>query len=96
MESLGRRNTVRTQMKALAPKSKLAVDITLNDHQHDAFVSSYTTLDRIEGEVSITAPSDTRFDDILITFEGMNHSLLVYSLVPRSAHFKLLKQNTGR
>ncbi|KAI9875616.1 MAG: hypothetical protein M1830_008203 [Pleopsidium flavum] len=70
MESLSRRNTVRTQIKGLSPKSKLAVDITLNDDQHDAYVSSYATLDSIEGEVSITAPSDTRFDDILITFEG--------------------------
>lgn len=58
-------------MAALAPRSKIAVDIILNDNQQDAYVSSYTTLDKIEGEVSITVPSDTGFDDISITFEGM-------------------------
>ena len=65
-------NRIRNPMAALAPRSKIAVDITLDDDQHDAYVSSYTTLDKIGGEVSFTAPCDTRFDDILITFEGAN------------------------
>ena len=55
----------------LVPRPKIAVEISLNDQQ-DAYVSSYTTLDKIEGEVSITAPCDTRFDDVFITFEGMD------------------------
>lgn len=58
-------------MRTLAPRSKIAVDIVLNDNQQDAFVNSYTTLEKIEGDVSITAPCDTSFDQILITFEGM-------------------------
>lgn len=73
------RTQLRTPMAALAPRSKINVDITLNDDQQDAYVSSYTTLDSIEGEVSITAPCDTSFDDILITFEGMK--VLYFSLV---------------
>lgn len=70
---------IRSPMAALAPRSKIAVDIILNNNQQDAYVSSYTTLDKIEGEVSITAPSDTSFDDILITFEGMR--LLSFQLL---------------
>jgi len=65
---------MRTQIHtraALAPRSKIAVDIMLNNNQQDAYVSSYTTLEKIEGDVSITAPCDTSFDQILITFEGM-------------------------
>ena len=31
---------------------------------------SFTTMDKIEGEVSFVAPIDTRFDDIYIGLEG--------------------------
>lgn len=64
------RNDVRTPI-SLAQKPKLAVGITLNDQQN-AYVSSYTTLEPIEGVVSITASQDTQFDDVRITFEGMS------------------------
>ena len=57
--------------KNLASKSKPAISITLSDDQQKAFVPSYTSLDEIRGVVSITAPSDTRFDEVYITFEGV-------------------------
>ncbi|MCJ1291676.1 hypothetical protein MMC34_003221 [Xylographa carneopallida] len=52
--------------KTVKPK----IDITLNDPQEENVVPSYTTLDKIEGTVSISAPVDLNFDDIHITFQG--------------------------
>lgn len=49
---------------------KPSIDISLSDEQRDAFVPSYTSLDEIRGEVSITAACDTSFDEIYITFDG--------------------------
>lgn len=50
-------------------RARPQVEITVND-QPDAFVPSYTTLDRIEGEVRIVPENDTPFDDIVISFKG--------------------------
>ncbi|MCJ1420654.1 hypothetical protein MMC32_007013 [Xylographa parallela] len=52
--------------KSVKPK----IDITLNGPQEENVVPSYTTLDKIEGTVSISAPVDINFDDIHITFQG--------------------------
>lgn len=49
--------------------SRVKVDIVLHD-QPSGFVVSYTTGDRIKGEVIITAEQDTKFDAVDITFEG--------------------------
>jgi hypothetical protein len=51
-------------------RTKPVIGIEL-EGQRDGFVSSYTTLDRIRGVVTVTADYDMRFDDISITFEGM-------------------------
>ena len=56
----------------LTQKTKLLVAIHLDDAQDDAFVPSYTTLDKIEGSVSITAPNDRKFGDFHILFEGLS------------------------
>ena len=48
-----------------------SIEITLTDGQQDAFVPSYSSLDEINGEVAVTAPVDTKFDQIYITFEGI-------------------------
>ena len=56
--------------KSLGSKSKPVISITLSDNQQHAFVPSYTSLDEIRGVVSITASSDTPFDEIYITLEG--------------------------
>jgi hypothetical protein len=50
--------------------SRLKIGIDLKQ-QPPGFVPSYTTLDRIEGEVTIEADRDTNFDHIAITFEGI-------------------------
>ena len=56
-------------MNRLISKPKLDVKILLNGQQ-DAFAPSYTSLDEISGHVSVTAPSDTKFEQVYITFEG--------------------------
>ena len=50
--------------------NKPRIDITLNDPQLENVVPSYTTLDKIEGTVSISTPVDLEFDDIHIIFQG--------------------------
>ena len=66
-DSTGRR---LISLVGLTQKTKPHVEIVLDDAQEGAFVPSYTTLDKIEGMVSITAPCDLRFGDIQFTFEG--------------------------
>lgn len=55
--------------ESLTKRSRPKVGIDLVD-QKDGFVASYTTGDKIEGEVTVTAEHDIQFDDINITFEG--------------------------
>ncbi|KAI9779053.1 MAG: hypothetical protein M1839_007719 [Geoglossum umbratile] len=81
-ESIASRNTVATHLRALSQIGKPAIEIALNDDGQGAYNRTYSTSDRIEGEVSITAPSDTRFDEVSITFEG-NSKVFVETL---SAH----------
>lgn len=57
-------------MKSPTCHSRPTIDIALHDDQQDDFVPSYTTLDKVQGEVTIVAPYDTAFDHIYITLEG--------------------------
>ncbi len=57
-------------MKIPFSPNKPAITIGLQGEQQDAFVPSYTTLDKIQGEATIIAPYDTSFDQIYITLEG--------------------------
>ncbi len=59
-----------SRVKSLGQKPKPIIEIILKDQQQDQFCPSYTSLDEIKGEVSITAPYDTSFDEVYITFEG--------------------------
>lgn len=59
------------------------ISITIDGDDPTAYngrVGSFSTLDTIKGEVSIIAMSDTRFDDIQITFEGESHQQYSNSL----------------
>lgn len=54
-------------MKWLSARSHAPIlKITVKDPR-----PSYTTWDRIEGIVTVTAPNDTNVNNIQITFEGM-------------------------
>lgn len=63
-------------MKNPAYRNKPAIKIALHDNQRDALVPSYTTLDKIQGEVTITASFDTSFDEIYITLEGITKTFV--------------------
>ncbi|KAJ9293556.1 hypothetical protein DTO271G3_7635 [Paecilomyces variotii] len=56
--------------ESLTKRSRPKVEVDLVD-QKDGFVASYTTGDKIEGEVTVTAEHDIQFDEINITFEGL-------------------------
>jgi hypothetical protein len=49
--------------------SRLEVDIIING-QVPGSVPSYTTFDKIQGEVVVRAKEDTEFDHVVINFEG--------------------------
>ena len=51
-------------------KPKQIVDIKLHNPQTECFVPSFTTLEKIEGIATITAPSDIAFDSLHVTFQG--------------------------
>ncbi|KAI9734255.1 MAG: hypothetical protein M1834_002359 [Cirrosporium novae-zelandiae] len=59
-----------SSLRSFSQKSKPVIDILLKNNR-DTYVSSYTTLEKIEGEVSIMVPLDTKIDNIEITFEGV-------------------------
>lgn len=64
------------RVKNIGQKSKPAIEIALCDEQQSSFIPSYTTLDEIKGEASITASSDTNFDEVFITFEGATRTFV--------------------
>lgn len=57
-------------MRTIASKVKPAIFITLHDDQQDSFVPTYTSLDKIRGDVAIIPKYDTSFEEIYVTFEG--------------------------
>ncbi|KAL9605437.1 MAG: hypothetical protein Q9179_001349 [Wetmoreana sp. 5 TL-2023] len=52
-------------------KNKPLLEIRLTDGQEEAFIPSYTSLDQIHGNVSLTAQVDTSIKQVYITFEGI-------------------------
>ncbi|PGG99548.1 hypothetical protein AJ79_08485 [Helicocarpus griseus UAMH5409] len=66
---------------SLTRRSKPSVVITLKNQQPGP-ISSYTTLDTIAGEVSVTADYDTRFESLSITFEGTSRTVIEHPGVP--------------
>ena len=64
-------SSIAASIKNLGQKTKPQIEIKLNEGPRDAsHPLVYTSLDKIQGEVSITAQTDMNFDDIYITFEG--------------------------
>ncbi|OAL47194.1 arrestin [Pyrenochaeta sp. DS3sAY3a] len=72
MHSIG--NQIGYKVRNMAHYGQPAIEINLNGSQaRGTFVTSYSTMDTIEGHVTITAPHDIRFDDIDIAFVGTSH-----------------------
>ena len=51
-------------------KRKGDVDIVLEGQEQGSCINSYSTHDEIKGQVVVSFERDTRFDDLMITFEG--------------------------
>ncbi|KAK8162222.1 hypothetical protein IWX90DRAFT_237580 [Phyllosticta citrichinensis] len=64
-------NPLATKMRHLSILGKPAVAISLNG-EHGSYLTSYSNLDKIEGQVSVTAPNDTRFDELEISLIGIS------------------------
>ena len=65
---------IELSRSGLTQRARPIIDIILADSQREAFMPTYTTLDKIEGTVSITAICDFSFQDILITFQGASRT----------------------
>lgn len=50
------------------------IDIVLGDADEHSFVSSYTTLDKISGQVLIRCGKDTSLHELEISFEGVTET----------------------
>ncbi|KAF2681140.1 hypothetical protein K458DRAFT_372635 [Lentithecium fluviatile CBS 122367] len=71
MQSLGYQ--MQHRMLQIAHYGQPTIEIALDESRHGtqgSYVTSYSTMDTIEGTVAITAPHDTRFEDIQIAFTG--------------------------
>jgi hypothetical protein len=60
-----------TALQSFSSRRRNEIDIVLDDEDDCSFVSSYTTLDKISGQVIIKCEKDTSFHDLEITFEGI-------------------------
>ncbi|KAF1948123.1 arrestin [Byssothecium circinans] len=60
---------VHYRMLQMAHMSQPDIDIQLDDSQ-GSYVTSYSTMDTMEGTVTITPQHDTRFEDVQIVFTG--------------------------
>lgn len=66
-------NQIQYRMLQIAHYGQPAIDIDLDDSRHGtqgSYITSYSTMDTIEGTVTITCQHDTRFEDIEIAFTG--------------------------
>lgn len=70
MQSIG--NQIGYKVRNIAHYGQPQIEINL-DHTHGThggYITSYSTMDTIEGTVNITAHHDTRFEDVEIAFIG--------------------------
>lgn len=65
-------NQVGYKVRNITHYGQPTIDITLNGSEglRSTWVTSYSTMDTIEGTVTVTATHDTRFEDIDIAFVG--------------------------
>jgi hypothetical protein len=66
------RNQVGSKVRNITHYGQPTIEINVNgtDGPRNTWVTSYSTMDTLEGNVTITAQYDTRFEDIDIAFVG--------------------------
>ncbi|KAI9789901.1 MAG: hypothetical protein M1816_005670 [Peltula sp. TS41687] len=74
-ETIATRNTVGSEIRALVQSGRPHIDIILKN-QRDAYISTYTSSDIIEGEVVIRASADAPFDSLYIDLIGQSKTYL--------------------
>lgn len=70
MQSLGHQIGTKMRTLALHGKPTIEIDFDSSHGVHGKWVTSYSTMDSIKGSVCVTAPHDTAFEDIEISFTG--------------------------
>ncbi|USP79299.1 arrestin (or s-antigen) n-terminal domain protein [Curvularia clavata] len=72
MQALG--SQIGYKARNIAQLGQPTIDISLNEEQgrQRKFVTSYSSMDTVDGTVTITTQHDTRFEDIDITFTGIS------------------------
>jgi hypothetical protein len=71
MQSFGQQMQYR--MLRVASLGLPEIEILFDDSRHGtsgSYVTSYSTMDTVEGTVKITAPHDTRIEEVQIAFTG--------------------------
>lgn len=69
MSSLG--NQIGNKVRTFANIGQPVIEFIMNDSDGPRrTIPSYSTMDTISGHIAITAPADTRFEDIDIAFIG--------------------------
>lgn len=63
-------HSMAAKIRALSQRSRPQIKISLNGCE-DAWVAEYSTMDKIEGKVSITCPTRTPVESLSIDFVGM-------------------------
>ncbi|KAF2868707.1 arrestin [Massariosphaeria phaeospora] len=76
MQSIG--NQIGYKVRNIAHHGQPVIEINLDDRHgtHGGYVTSYSTMDSIEGTVSITVAHDTKFEDIDIAFTGTSYTFV--------------------
>ncbi|KAL5120407.1 hypothetical protein ACEQ8H_001697 [Pleosporales sp. CAS-2024a] len=66
------RNQVGSKLRNMTHYGQPTIEINIyrNEASRNTWVTSYSTMDTIEGNVTITAPHDTRFEHVDIAFVG--------------------------
>ncbi|KAJ4365504.1 hypothetical protein N0V95_000439 [Ascochyta clinopodiicola] len=75
MSSLG--NHIGSKVRTVANMGQPSIEFSMDDSDGPRrIIPSYSTMDTISGHVAITAPADTRFEDIDITYIGTSYTFV--------------------
>lgn len=64
--------TLAGRVRNFANMYKAYIDIDLKGPQSENYISCFSTYDKIDGTVSITASNDCRFDEVEIALVGLS------------------------
>lgn len=75
MQTLGNQIGYKVRNISHHGQPAIVIDLDESDGHGHKFITSYSSMDTIEGTVTITAPHDIRFEDIDIAFVGKRRLL---------------------